>query len=142
RLSHPPGGDGPVGSASHRLGLEDQAPQHPLGRRLRALARNSARRALRLRRASLNMTVTAQTALAAGLDSRRTDWSWLASAGAIVLVAWLVLVPLIFMVWQSMLSPQTAATAARFTLDNFRRAYASADTPRLFVNSLQFALGS
>jgi iron(III) transport system permease protein len=85
---------------------------------------------------------TAQTALAMRAGSRRADWSWLASAAAIVVVAWLVLVPLIFMVWQSMLSPQTAATAAHFTLDNYRRAYASPDTVRLFVNSLQFALGS
>ncbi len=88
------------------------------------------------------MTATAQTALAMGAGSRRANWSWLASAAAIVVIAWLVLVPLIFMVWQSVLSPQTAATAARFTLDNYRRAYASADTVRLFVNSLQFALGS
>src|SRR5579863_5338448 len=87
------------------------------------------------------MTVTAQTAGVAAIG-RRTDWSWLASVAAIVLVAWLVLVPLIFMVWQSVLSPQTAVTAARFTLDNYRAAYASADTARLFANSLQFALGS
>lgn len=89
------------------------------------------------------MTATAQTAgVAAAAIERRADWSWLASVAAIVLVAWLVLVPLIFMVWQSVLSPQTAMTAARFTLDNYRRAYANADTARLFVNSLQFALGS
>ena len=89
------------------------------------------------------MTATAQTAgVAAAAIQRRADWSWLASVAAIVLVAWLVLVPLIFMVWQSVLSPQTAMTAARFTLDNYRRAYANADTARLFVNSLQFALGS
>ena len=89
------------------------------------------------------MTAPAQTAgVAAAAIQRRADWSWLASVAAIVLVAWLVLVPLIFMVWQSVLSPQTAMTAARFTLDNYRRAYANADTARLFVNSLQFALGS
>jgi iron(III) transport system permease protein len=88
------------------------------------------------------VTAASPTALAAATSPRRIDWSWLASAGAIVLVAWLVLVPLVFMMWQSVLSPETAATAAHFTLDNYRRAYASADTARLFVNSLQFALGS
>lgn len=88
------------------------------------------------------MAATAQTALAAGWRARRTDWSWLIAAAGIVLVAWLVLVPLVFMVWQSVLTPRTAANAARFTLDNFRRAYMAADTARLFVNSLQFALGS
>jgi iron(III) transport system permease protein len=46
------------------------------------------------------------------------------------------------MVWQSVLSTQTATSAAHFTLDNYRTAYASADTARLFANSLQFALGS
>ena len=61
---------------------------------------------------------------------------------AVVLVAWLALVPLGFMLWQSVLSPETAASAARFTLDNYRTAYASADTARLLANSLQFALGS
>ena len=46
------------------------------------------------------------------------------------------------MLWQSVLSTETATTAAHFTLDNYRTAYASADTVRLFTNSLQFALGS
>src|SRR5277367_4907124 len=69
-------------------------------------------------------------------------WTWLPIAAAIVLVAWLALVPLGFMLWQSVLSPETATAAARFTLDNYKTAYASADTARLLKNSLQFALGS
>src|ERR1700687_1184010 len=69
-------------------------------------------------------------------------WTWLPIAAAVGLVAWLALVPLGFMLWQSVLTPQTAATAARFTLDNYKTAYASADTARLLKNSLQFALGS
>ena len=72
----------------------------------------------------------------------RGGWTWLPVAAAVGLVAWLALVPLGFMLWQSVLTPQTAATAARFTLDNYRTAYASADTARLLTNSLQFALGS
>ena len=40
------------------------------------------------------------------------------------------------------MSPETATEAARFTLDNYRTAYASADTARLLGNSLRFALGS
>ena len=50
--------------------------------------------------------------------------------------------PLGFLLWQSFLTPETASAPARFTLDNYRTAYASADTARLFANSLQFALGS
>jgi len=69
-------------------------------------------------------------------------WTWLFIAIAIALVAWLALVPLGFMLWQSVLSPQTATVAARFTLENYRTAYASADTARLLANSLQFAFGS
>jgi len=87
------------------------------------------------------VTATAHPAPAGALP-RRVDWSWLGTAATVLLVAWLVLVPLVFMIWQSVLSPQTAATAARFTVDNYRRAYAGADTVRLFANSLQFALGS
>src|SRR6202051_4109425 len=69
-------------------------------------------------------------------------WTPLLIAIAIALVAWLALVPLGFMLWQSVLSPETAASAAQFTLDNYRTAYASADTARLLANSLEFALGS
>src|SRR5580704_16223086 len=69
-------------------------------------------------------------------------WTPLLIAIAIALVAWLALVPLGFMLWQSVLSPQTATAPARFTLDNYRTAYAGADTLRLLANSLQFAFGS
>src|SRR3984893_1826959 len=69
-------------------------------------------------------------------------WTPLLIGIAIALVGWLALVPLGFMLWQSVLSPETASSAARFTLNNYRTAYASADTARLFANSLQFALGS
>src|SRR5271154_3386732 len=72
----------------------------------------------------------------------RGAWVWVPIAAAIALIAWLALVPLGFMLWQSVLSPETAPQAARFTFDNFRTAYASPDTLRLLGNSLQFALGS
>ena len=72
----------------------------------------------------------------------RGGWTWIFIAAAVALVAWLALVPLGFMLWQSMLSPETTTSAARFTFDNYRTAYASVDTARLLANSLQFALGS
>src|ERR1700688_497152 len=72
----------------------------------------------------------------------RGGWTWLPIAAAVALVAWLALVPLGFMLWQSVLTPETAATAARFTLDNYKTAYGSADTARLVANSLKFSLGS
>src|SRR6185437_2563369 len=91
---------------------------------------------------STEAIASARPAPLAGALAQRFEWSWLAIAVIVVVVAWLALVPLVFMVWQSLLSTQTATSAARFTLDNYRAAYASADTARLFANSLQFALGS
>jgi iron(III) transport system permease protein len=61
---------------------------------------------------------------------------------SIAAVAWLALVPLVFLLWQSILTPQTAAVPAQFTLDNFATAYFSTDTARLFFNSVQFAAGA
>lgn len=74
--------------------------------------------------------------------SWRLDAKWLLIGGPLALVAWLVLVPLVFLVWQSFLTPQTATVPARFTLDNFRTAYLSAETLRLFLNSVTFAIGA
>jgi iron(III) transport system permease protein len=72
----------------------------------------------------------------------RTESTWLLLATPVVVVAWLSLVPLTFLLWQSFLSPQSAAAPARFTLDNFRTAYFSAETFRLFLNSVEFAIGA
>ena len=74
--------------------------------------------------------------------SPRFDAKWLLIGAPVALVIWLALVPLAFLLWQSVLTPQTASAPAQFTLDNFRTAYFSADTARLFFNSLQFSAGS
>ncbi len=63
-------------------------------------------------------------------------------AVSVAAVAYLALMPLGFLVWQSFFTPRTAAKAAEFTLENYRTAYASSETLRLFVNSLQYATGS
>ncbi len=57
-------------------------------------------------------------------------------------VVWLALVPLVFLLWQSILTPETAAAPAQFTLENFRDAYFSAGTAQLFFNSVEFATGA
>ncbi len=72
----------------------------------------------------------------------RFDSKWLLIGIPVALVVWLALVPLVFLLMQSFLTPQTADMPARVTLDNFRTAYFSADTARLFLNSVQFAAGS
>lgn len=51
-------------------------------------------------------------------------------------------IPLGFLLWQSLRTPQTAATDAVFTLGNYVAAYGSADTWRLFSTSIEFALGA
>lgn len=73
---------------------------------------------------------------------RRLDPTWLLIGIPVLLVMWLSLVPLIFLVWQSFLTPQTLAKPAVFTLDNFRAAYFSAETFRLFFTSVQYASGT
>jgi len=61
---------------------------------------------------------------------------------SVALVAYLVLVPAAFLVWQSFHGPATAAEAARFTFEHYRAAWSGSDTPRLVANSLRFAIGA
>jgi iron(III) transport system permease protein len=70
------------------------------------------------------------------------DWKWAVIGIPVALVIWLALVPLVFLIWQSFLTPQTATLPARFTLENFHAAYLDAENVRLFFNSLQFAVGA
>ena len=73
---------------------------------------------------------------------RRFDFKWILIGVPVALVCWLALVPLVFLVWQSFLTPQTATRPAVFTLENYRNAYFSAETFRLFFNSVQYAAGT
>ena len=72
----------------------------------------------------------------------RFDSKWLLIGIPVALVAWLALVPLVFLLWQSVLTPETATMPAQYTLENFRTAYLSSDNVRLFFNSVQFATGA
>ena len=72
----------------------------------------------------------------------RRDVKWLVVGAAVGLAAWLSLVPLGFLLWQSFLTPETATTPAQFTFDNYRTAYWSVETLRVFGNSVEFASGS
>jgi iron(III) transport system permease protein len=73
---------------------------------------------------------------------RRVEPQWIVIAVCVAVVAWLALVPLVFLLWQGFLTPQTAAEPARFTLENYAAAYASGETARLLGNSLLFAVGA
>src|SRR5215470_2481731 len=72
----------------------------------------------------------------------RLDAKWLVVGAAVGLAAWLSLVPLGFLLWHSLLTPETATTPAQLTFDNYRTAYWSAETLRVFANSAAFAAGS
>jgi len=72
----------------------------------------------------------------------RIDAKWLIIGASCALAAWLSLVPLGFLVWQSFLTPQTAEMPARFTWENYTTAYFSAETVSLFGNSVVFGAGS
>jgi iron(III) transport system permease protein len=61
---------------------------------------------------------------------------------SLAILAWLSLVPLVFLLWHSLLSPESATVPARFTLENFRIAYFRAETAALLFNSVRFAAGS
>ena len=73
---------------------------------------------------------------------QRFDLKWVIIAVSVATIAYLALVPLGFLLWQSFFTPRTAAKAAKFTLDNYRTAYTSPETLGLFVNSLLYAMGS
>jgi iron(III) transport system permease protein len=72
----------------------------------------------------------------------RIDAKWLIIGVSVILVTWLALVPLVFLLWQSIMTPQTATVPAVFTLGNYLNAYTSGETLHLFANSIQFATGT
>ena len=74
--------------------------------------------------------------------SLRVEPAWLVIGAAVALVALLTLVPLAFLLWQSVRTPEWAGGAARTTLDNYLTAYGTGATARLLGNSLRYATGS
>ena len=75
-------------------------------------------------------------------EKRRFEWGWIVIALCVGLTVYLALVPLGFLLWQSFFTPQTADEAARFTFGNYKEAYGSSETARLFWNSIKFAAGT
>src|SRR5215468_3988304 len=86
--------------------------------------------------------IRAATLFAYAVRLRRPHAKWLVIGAAVALAAWLSLVPLAFLLWQSFMTPETATTPAQLTLDNYRTAFWSVETLRLFGNSVEFAAGS
>ena len=70
------------------------------------------------------------------------NMQWLVIGVCLLAVAYLALMPLGFLIWQSFFTPDTAEEASRFTLENYGRAYGSTETLHLLGNSLVFACGT
>ena len=49
----------------------------------------------------------------------RFDAKWLVIGGAVLIAAWLALLPLVFLVWQSFMTPTAPDVPAAFTLSNY-----------------------
>src|SRR5882757_628337 len=84
----------------------------------------------------------APTLFASAVRLPRPDAKWFVVGAAVALAAWLSLVPLGFLLWQSFMTPETATVPAQLTFDNYRAAYGSVETLRVFGNSVEFAAGS
>src|SRR5258706_15658286 len=70
---------------------------------------------------------------------RSFEWKWVVIGGCVALTVYIAVVPLAFLFWQSFFTPQTAAKAAEFTLDNYTPAYGSRESLRPLWPSLNFA---
>ena len=75
------------------------------------------------------------------LPAHRFDLRWLTFALCIAVVAYLALVPLGFLLWQSFRTPQTA-TRRRPSRSAIHGSPIPANTLRLFWHSVQFAIGT
>ena len=72
----------------------------------------------------------------------RVDLKWVILGICVAVVAYLAVIPLGFLLWQSFFTPHTAAKPAEFTFGNYTAAYTSVQTAKLFLNSLWFAVGT
>src|SRR5687767_15831459 len=73
---------------------------------------------------------------------RSFDWKWVVIGACVAFAVYIAVIPLGFLLWQSFRTPQTASTAAVFTLANYAAAYGNRETLGLFWTSLQFASGT
>src|SRR3982074_1533366 len=88
-------------------------------------------------------SVTAAEHPAIGLSkSPGFDAKWLIIGAAVLIAAWLALVPFLFLIWQSFMTPAAPGMPALLTLANYANVYTSPETFRLLGNSLSFASGA
>lgn len=73
---------------------------------------------------------------------RNVEMKWLVIGVSVLVVAYLALMPLGFLLWQSFFTPRTASQAATFTFSNYTDAYSSIETLKLLFSSVTFATGT
>jgi iron(III) transport system permease protein len=72
----------------------------------------------------------------------RFDAKWLVIGLSVAFTVYIGIIPLVFLLWQSFRTPQTAAADAVWTLANYLQAYGTVENYRLFWTSLRFASGT
>jgi iron(III) transport system permease protein len=72
----------------------------------------------------------------------RVDLKWIVVGLVVLAVAWLVLIPLVFLLWQSFVTPETKAAPSVFTIGNYIGAFSDARIGSLLLNSVVFASGT
>jgi iron(III) transport system permease protein len=91
------------------------------------------------------MGVAAQGAILPAPQSRgwrNIDFKWLVIGASVLVVAYLALMPLGFLLWQSFFTPRTASAPAVFTFNNYISAYTDVETLKLLFSSVTFASGT
>jgi iron(III) transport system permease protein len=91
------------------------------------------------------MGVAAQGAVLPAPQSRgwrNIDFKWLVIGASVLVVAYLALMPLGFLLWQSFFTPRTASLPAVFTFNNYISAYTDVETLKLLFSSVTFASGT
>lgn len=73
---------------------------------------------------------------------RSWDMKWVVIGASVLLVAYLALMPLGFLLWQSFFTPRTASQPAVFTFGNYLAAYSTVETLKLLYSSVTFASGT
>jgi len=74
--------------------------------------------------------------------TRSFDFKWPIVGASVLIAAWLTLVPLVFLIWQSFMTPLSPGRPALLTFANYINVYTSSETFTLFANSVIFAGGA
>jgi iron(III) transport system permease protein len=70
------------------------------------------------------------------------DAKWVVIGACVAFTVYIAVIPLVFLIWQSFRTPQTATTPAVWTFGNYAAAYGTSETFRLFLTSIRFAFGA